>query len=140
MSTAQVIDFMSSWLRPSVEPAAEEPTNAIALHLERDGETLVLQVEGQLSVERVGALQAMFNQLWKEEARQMVVDLTACPYVDSAGLATLVQARERARRVGRDFVLVGLHQQLRNILRLTRLDRFFPTQDTWDAGEDSYGT
>ncbi len=61
MSTTQVIDFMSSWLRPSVEPAAEEPTNAIALHLERDGETLVLQVEGQLSVERVGALQAMLT-------------------------------------------------------------------------------
>ncbi len=57
MSTAQVIDFAGSWVRPSVEPPAEDPTNAIALHLERDGETLVLQVEGQLSVERVGALQ-----------------------------------------------------------------------------------
>jgi anti-anti-sigma factor len=125
MSTAQVIEFMSSWFRPSVEPAAEEPTNAIALHLERDGETLVLQVEGQLSVERVGALQAMFEQMWKEDARRMVIDLAACPYIDSSGLAALVQARVRARRVGRDFVLVGLSRQQRNILRLTRLDRVF---------------
>ena len=133
MSTAQIIDFVSSWLRPSVESPAEDPTNAIALHLERDGETLVLQVEGQLSVERVGALQAMFDQMWTENARQMVIDLTACPYVDSAGLAALVQARARARRVGRDFVLVGLRQQLRNILRLTRLDKVFPTQHAWGA-------
>ena len=35
MSTAQVIDFVSSWVRPSVEPPAEEPTNAIALHSRR---------------------------------------------------------------------------------------------------------
>ena len=140
MSTAQVIDFVSSWLRPSVEPAAAEPTNAIALHLERDGETLVLQVEGQLSVERVGALQAMFDQMWTENANRMIIDLAACPYVDSSGLAALVQARERAHLVGRDFVLVGLRPQLRNILRLTRLDRVFPTQDTWDAVDDSYGT
>lgn len=140
MSTAQVIDFVSSWLRPSVEPAAEEPTNAIALHLERDGETQVLQVEGQLTVERVGALQAMFDEMWKEDARRMVIDLAACPYIDSSGLAALVQACERARRAERDFVLVGLSRQQRNILRLTRLDKVFPIQDTWNAEADSYGT
>ncbi len=133
MSTAQVIDFVSSWLRPSVEPAAEDPTNAIALHLERDGETLVLQVEGQLSVERVGALQAMFNQMWKEDASQMVVDLTACPFVDSAGLAALVKARERAHEARRRFILVGLGEQVRNLMRTTRLDNAFETRLTVKA-------
>jgi anti-sigma B factor antagonist len=140
MSTAQIIDSVSSWLRPRVEPAEEEPKNTIALHLERHGETLVLQVAGQLSVERVGALQTMFKQMWKKEARRMVIDLTGCSYVDSSGLATLVQARERTRKLGRDFVLVGLRQQLRNILRLTRLDTVFVTQDTYAAEEGSHKT
>ncbi len=133
MSTAQVIDFVSSWVRPSVEPPAEDPTNAIALHLERDGETLVLQVEGQLSVGRVGALQAMFNQMWKEDASQMVVDLTACPFVDSAGLAALVKARERAHKGRRRFILLGLGEQVRNLMRMTRLDKAFETRLTVKA-------
>ncbi len=133
MSTAQVIDFMSSWLRPSVEPGAEDPTNAIALHLERDGERLVLQVEWQLSVERVGALQAMFNQMWKEDASQMVTDLTACPFVDSAGLAALVKAQERAHEARRRFILVGLGEQVRNLMRMTRLDNAFETRQTVKA-------
>ncbi len=133
MSTAQVIDFVSSWVRPSVEPPAEDPTNAIALHLERDGETLVLQVEGQLSVGRVGALQAMFNQMWKEDASQMVVDLTACPFVDSAGLAALVKARERAHKARRRFIPLGLGEQVRNLMRMTRLDKAFETRLTVKA-------
>ena len=133
MSTGQVIDFMSSWLRPSMEPAAEEPSNAIALHLERDGETLVLQVEGQLSVECVGALQVLFNQMWKQEAARMIVDLTACPFVDSAGLAALVKARERTHKARRRFILVGLGEQVRNLMRMTRLDKAFETRLTVKA-------
>jgi hypothetical protein len=53
MSTAQVIGFVSSWLRPRMEPPQEDPSNTIALHLERNGAVLVLQVEGPLSVEQV---------------------------------------------------------------------------------------
>jgi anti-sigma B factor antagonist len=113
-----------------MEPPQEDPSNTIALHLERNGAVLVLQVEGPLSVEQVGALRAMFDQMWKQDASQMVIDLAACPFTDSAGLAALISAFEQARKLNRGFLLVGVRPQLRNLMQMNRLDQVMETQPT----------
>lgn len=92
----------------------------------------ILQIQGRLTFEEVDSLQRMFKQMGKEGAGEVIVDLTSCTYVDSAGLATLVHALRRARKRKQRFVLVGVSPQVRSLLRLTRLDRVFETQPTLD--------
>lgn len=92
----------------------------------------VLRIDGSLDFDRVESLQDLLRQMWLTGAPRLVVDLSTCAYVDSAGLAILASAARRARRLNRRFVLVGVSQQVRNLFRLTRLDQVFEIRASLD--------
>ncbi len=53
------------------------------------------------------------------------VDLSAVSYIDSSGIAALVEGFQTARTHGRRFVLVAVSDAVRAVLELARLDRVF---------------
>jgi anti-anti-sigma factor len=89
--------------------------------------------------ERVDAVVAQeFRQqihaLIDDGATNMVIDLSAVPFMDSAGMAVLVSALKRARQAGGDVTLVWpAAEAARRILNLTKLDRVFTMAETADA-------
>lgn len=61
----------------------------------------------------------------KEGGARIVVDLTGVNFIDSTGLATLVQGMKHCREQGGDLFLSNLQKPARIIFELTRLDRAF---------------
>lgn len=61
------------------------------------------------------------------------VDLSAVSYIDSSGIAALVEGFQRARTRGDRFVLVAISGAVRAVLELARLDRVFQFVATPDA-------
>ena len=66
---------------------------------------------------------------WRAPAR-LVVNLAACPFVDSAGVAALVSEAQRARQASRALLLVSLRAQVRSVLALARLESLFEIRPT----------
>jgi anti-sigma B factor antagonist len=62
--------------------------------------------------------------------RQVVLNLSAVPYIDSGGLGTLVGVYSSARAAGADIKLTGLGQRLRDVLQITKLVTVFEVYDT----------
>ena len=60
----------------------------------------------------------------------LVVDLTEVPFVDSAGLAALLNVLRRATTAGANLVLVGVAPPVNAVFSRTRLDRAFTFADT----------
>ena len=56
---------------------------------------------------------------------KVVVDLSDVSFLDSTALSTLVQGLKRSRELNGDVRLCGLHQPVRMIFELTRLDKAF---------------
>lgn len=56
---------------------------------------------------------------------EILVDLEGVSFVDSTGLATLVQGMKKARDVAGDLVLCNMTEAVRVVFDLTRLDRAF---------------
>jgi len=54
------------------------------------------------------------------------VDLSAVEYIDSSGIASLVEGYQVAKGLGLDFSLVGVSDSAMSVLRLARLDQVFP--------------
>ncbi len=94
---------------------------------------LILHVEGRLTIGHGAPLEEHLRQAWRGDASRVVVNLSACPYLDSAGIALLLPALKHAREAGKIFFLVGLSRQVQNVLELTRLDKVFDICDTVDA-------
>lgn len=53
------------------------------------------------------------------------IDLSATNYIDSSGLATLVEGLKRSKKAGREFRLVDPSEAVLRVLRLARLDNLF---------------
>jgi anti-anti-sigma factor len=61
------------------------------------------------------------------EKKDIVLDLSKVSYVDSAGLGTLVGVWVSAKRGECDLKLVSLTDRIKELLRLTNLDKLFAT-------------
>ena len=61
--------------------------------------------------------------------RTVLVDLSAASYIDSSGIACLVEALQKARSKGADLGLVSVSKQAMRVLELARLDMVFPIHD-----------
>ncbi|MDD9877523.1 MAG: STAS domain-containing protein [Magnetovibrio sp.] len=57
---------------------------------------------------------------------ELRLDMSAVTWIDSAGLASLVQLLAEARRRGGDLILCSASDGVRRMLRLARLDALFP--------------
>ena len=53
------------------------------------------------------------------------VDLSDVSYIDTSGLATLVEALRIARRQGTRLILDGIHDQPLDLLEITHFNRLF---------------
>jgi anti-anti-sigma factor len=79
-------------------------------------------------------LRAKLDQLVEQGAQRFVLDLTAVPFLDSAGMAVLVSLLKRARQLGGDVRLIWPAEEAASrILRLTKFDRVFTMANTVDA-------
>ena len=61
------------------------------------------------------------------------VDLSAVSYIDSSGIAALVEGFQSARAKGGRFALVAVSDAVRAVLELARLDRVFLIVPSADA-------
>ena len=67
-------------------------------------------------------------------ADKVLVDLSSVTYIDSSGVASLVEALQAAKRNGGRFALVAASDPTRRVLELARLDKVFTLYTTVDEG------
>ena len=60
-----------------------------------------------------------------EEGKPTLVDLSAVSYIDSSGVASLVEGLQKARENGLAFALIGVSETALKVLQLARLDTVF---------------
>jgi anti-anti-sigma factor len=81
-----------------VTPLAVERTRS-------DGYEL-LTVEGELDIATAPRMMAALNEAVADASRPLVVDLSECVFMDSTGLALLINARRRMVRRKQGFAIV----------------------------------
>jgi len=65
-----------------------------------------------------------------DDARHVLVDLAKVTYIDSSGVASLVEGYQMAKKHKLRFGLVGVSEAALNVLKLARLDKVFPIHRT----------
>lgn len=58
--------------------------------------------------------------------QHVLVDLSGVTYIDSSGVASLVEGYQTAKKTNLRFGLVGVSDAALSVLQLARLDRVFP--------------
>ena len=66
--------------------------------------------------------------------KRVVVDLSGVAYMDSSGVASLVEALQTAKRNGSFFALAAVQGTALRVLELARLDRVFRIFESVEEG------
>ncbi len=61
------------------------------------------------------------------------VDMAGVTYIDSSGIAALVEGFQNSRAKGQRFALLAVSAPVKSVLELARLDRVFPIYADLDA-------
>lgn len=99
---------------------------------DRDGWTVVTP-HGPVDVATAPALGQRLTELQLDDGGPVIVDLDDVEYLDSFGLAVLVEAVRRARSRDARFVLRCSRDQLLDVLARSGLDATFDVVATIDA-------
>lgn len=106
---------------------------------ERNGEVLILAPAGRLDSEGSQALLAKITQVIDAGARNLLLDLSAVPFVSSVGLRTLILAAKRLANLGGKLVLAGMNAQVQRILEISGLTSVLTVHPTKAEALSSFG-
>jgi anti-sigma B factor antagonist len=93
----------------------------------------VLPLEGEIDLHVSPRISASLAAMIDGKPKQIVVDLTKVTYIDSSGLAVLIEGMQNVEAYGGRFALVGLQAGVRPIFEIARLDQVFQIYPTVDA-------
>jgi anti-anti-sigma factor len=92
--------------------------------------TVTLAPQERLDAFTAPALRAELERLLNDGVNHFIIDLSATPFMDSAGMAVLVTLLRRCRQNGGSVKLVWPRAEpVRRTLQLTQFDRIFEFVD-----------
>ncbi len=106
---------------------------SIQIDVRKEAGTAVISVTGDVDLYSSPQLrQTVLDALNAKSENRVLVNLTGVKYIDSSGVASLVEGLQLARRSQVRFGLCGLNRAPRQVLELTRLINVFEVFETLD--------
>jgi anti-sigma B factor antagonist len=97
----------------------------IEMTVESTAEVKIVRPQGEIDLSRSPSLRQQLTEIQSSSPKRLIIDLTDVPYMDSSGVATLVESMQQARRTGSTLVLCGLQDKVRSIFEIARLETVF---------------
>lgn len=98
-------------------------------HTHTEGGYCIVTLEGEVDLHcSPRARQEILKNL--EQNHPVLVDLSKVDYIDSSGIASLVEGFQVAKSQQLDFGLVGVSEAAHQVLQLARLDKVFSIHDS----------
>ena len=81
-----------------------------------------VSIEGRVNIDTSGDMRRTIAEALRSMPPAVILDLSGVSYIDTSGLATLLEASRIARQQGTRLVLHGLHGQPRELLHFSQID------------------
>jgi anti-sigma B factor antagonist len=86
----------------------------------------IVQITGEVDMARSPELRAVLAVHAEARCPALLLDFTEVKYIDSSGLATLVEYVQKSSAFGGKFAVGGLRANVRTIFEMVRLNEVFP--------------
>jgi anti-sigma B factor antagonist len=85
----------------------------------------VLPLDGEIDLHVSPEVAESLRSMIAEKPRHLVVDLTKVTYLDSSGLAVLIEGMQNVQKYGGRFGLAGVQDEVKHVFDIARLDQVF---------------
>lgn len=99
----------------------------------QEKETGIIHVEGDIDMFTSPGLRDTLVPMFEKGLDGIVVDLAGVSFMDSSGIATLIEGLQWSKKVDKMFILTGLGDNVLNALSLTKLETVFTIEPDVDS-------
>lgn len=99
---------------------------------------VILDLSGDIDLANSPAMRkALLGEIKEKHARKVFLNLRNVRYIDSSGIASLVEGLKASRDSGARMILYGLSPSVREVMELSRLQKIF---EIYDSEEQALAT
>ena len=91
---------------------------------------VILELSGEIDLQHSPEIRRVLQARAAQRTPALLLDFTLVTYIDSSGLATLIEYFQNSRPYTGKIVVAGLNRRVRNIFELVRLHEVFPIYPT----------
>src|SRR5690348_4249505 len=113
---------------------------ALTAKVRKVNDVAIVDLNGKITLgENTGILRDELRSLLSQGTKNIVLNMAAVSYVDSAGLGELVGAYTTATNQGGALKLLHLQGKMKDLMQITKLHTIFPAFEDEKAAVDSFG-
>jgi anti-sigma B factor antagonist len=117
---------------------AMDKTRTLKISVRADASAAVVDLEGAIDLGNSTVLRATLFETLQTTPR-LALNMSAVRYIDSSGIATLIEALKKSRDLKKDFLLFGVGERVHAVLKLTNLLGVFQIFDTEEHALEPHG-
>lgn len=96
------------------------------------GTTTILRLTGPLTLATLFSLQDVLRAIGNADT---VIDVSECPYIDSAGLGSILSHWAHTQRAGKKFSMTGVSPRIAVLLEITKVNTVLPMHKTAEEAD-----
>lgn len=98
----------------------------------------IFRVVGDIDINSSPEVKKSFDAALNKEQEKVVINLKEVNYIDSSGLATLVEVLKNLRSKSGKLKLTNLSDKVRGLFEITKLDKLFDIKAEEDEAVNSF--
>src|SRR5579863_6193168 len=99
------------------------------------GSTAILRLKGPVTLSTLFLLQEKLREVPESDT---VIDVTDVPYIDSAGLGTILSHWSHTQRHGKKFAMTGISSRIGVLLEVSKVNTVLPTFTTAEEADRNF--
>jgi anti-anti-sigma factor len=107
----------------------------VARELGATGSTTILRLSGPLTLSTLFLLQENLREIGSVDT---VIDVSQVPYIDSAGLGTILSHWAHTQRTGHKFAMTGISPRIDVLLEITKVNTVLPMFRTAEDADRAF--
>lgn len=102
----------------------------LKVNVEPRGDAVVVAPQGDIAYSEATPFRAAMRAVMDGRPKRVVIDLSRVDYMNTPGLAVMVEALQGARKTGARLVLCAINPKVKAILQIAKLNTVFEIVDT----------
>ena len=104
----------------------------------QSNDILLYSVNGDIDINSSPDIRDSFEKTIAKKAMKIVINLSGVSYIDSSGLATLVEMLKKTRSYGGKLRLSSLAPKVKSLFEITKLEKLFEIYDNEDEAVSGF--
>jgi anti-sigma B factor antagonist len=106
----------------------------VDIKLEKNADVMQVKIIGEVNMNNSNNLREVFKSILKKGETKILIDFDKVDFIDSSGIATLIEMFRDLKKINGRFILCHVNQKILNVLEITKVYKLFGIYDNNEKG------